>query len=357
MSNFHNELLSEVINNIGNDHADNRDEYRFGASEKTLKHQLVKRVLSARGQALIQPDSIKNCYSNVEPYLERLNELYELLADEKSKQTLVKLIAYRILGERKVKLPLNTPEYRQWLERLEKIEDKQDFLQIKFENWKLNKADLNKINYPIQIYLVPHGIYTAFVLRQYEYRNGNFAVKAAPGDYVLDCGGCWGDTTLYFANEVSEKGKVIAFEFIPSNIEILRKNLALNPELEKRVEVVEKPVWNESNVELYYNDNGPASKVGFTPQNAQKDKVRTLSIDDMNLEKIDFIKMDIEGAEPNALDGARLTLEKFKPKLAVAIYHSLDDFVEIPRLLDSLGYKLYLGHYTIHLEETILFAV
>ena len=69
--------------------------------------------------------------------------------------------------------------------------------------------------------------------------------------------------------------------------------------------------------------------------------------------------MDIEGAELLALNGAIETIKKFKPKLAIAIYHSMSDFISIPKWIDdlNLGYKLYLDHYTIHTEETILYAI
>ena len=68
--------------------------------------------------------------------------------------------------------------------------------------------------------------------------------------------------------------------------------------------------------------------------------------------------MDIEGAEPSALEGAIETIKKFKPKLAIAIYHSMDDFVNIPNwILDlNLGYEIFIDHYTIHAEETVCFA-
>ena len=68
--------------------------------------------------------------------------------------------------------------------------------------------------------------------------------------------------------------------------------------------------------------------------------------------------MDIEGAEPIALKGAIETIKKFKPKLAIAIYHSFDDFVNIPNWILSidLGYEIFIDHYTIHTEETICFA-
>jgi hypothetical protein len=68
--------------------------------------------------------------------------------------------------------------------------------------------------------------------------------------------------------------------------------------------------------------------------------------------------MDIEGAELKALEGALETIKKYKPKMAIAIYHSMDDLVNIPKWIAglNLGYKMHLGHYTIHSEETILFA-
>ena len=68
--------------------------------------------------------------------------------------------------------------------------------------------------------------------------------------------------------------------------------------------------------------------------------------------------MDIEGAETAALEGALNTIRKFRPKLAIAIYHSSRDLVLIPNwIIDlKLDYEIFLGHYTIHSEETICFA-
>ena len=89
----------------------------------------------------------------------------------------------------------------------------------------------------------------------------------------------------------------------------------------------------------------------------------TTSIDEavekQNLEKVDFIKMDVEGAELPVLKGAAKTLKRFKPKLALSAYHRPDDFRRIPEFIKSVspGYRLYLGHYSIHAEETVLYAV
>ena len=106
---------------------------------------------------------------------------------------------------------------------------------------------------------------------------------------------------------------------------------------------------------------GPGSTVIF--DNANKDGVKTLTIDDLvdlkDIPRVNFIKMDIEGAELQALQGAINTLKKYRPKLAISIYHRAPtDYFEIPEFLLSLdlGYQFYIRHYTIHAEETILYA-
>ena len=74
--------------------------------------------------------------------------------------------------------------------------------------------------------------------------------------------------------------------------------------------------------------------------------------------RVDFIKMDVEGAESEALLGAAQSLRTFRPKLALTVYHRLTDFWTIPQSVDRLspGYRFYLRHFTIHAEETVLFA-
>ena len=71
-----------------------------------------------------------------------------------------------------------------------------------------------------------------------------------------------------------------------------------------------------------------------------------------------FIKMDIEGFEGEALRGARQTIAKYKPKLAISIYHKPEDFFVLPELIKSIcpEYKFYLDHYTIFDADTVLYA-
>jgi len=78
----------------------------------------------------------------------------------------------------------------------------------------------------------------------------------------------------------------------------------------------------------------------------KKEKVKALKIDtiveELGLEKVDFIKMDIEGAEIDALLGAEQTIKRFKPKLAICTYHRPTDSEEIKKIILSYNsdYKL-----------------
>lgn len=71
-----------------------------------------------------------------------------------------------------------------------------------------------------------------------------------------------------------------------------------------------------------------------------------------------LIKLDIEGAEPEALLGAEKTIGQMKPKLQISIYHKIEQFFDIPLFLLSKfpDYSFYLGHHTLWFWETILYA-
>ena len=100
---------------------------------------------------------------------------------------------------------------------------------------------------------------------------------------------------------------------------------------------------------------------GFNPDRVSN-KISITSIDDFvenhQVKKIDFIKMDLEGGELRALKGARLIINKYGPKLAICIYHKFSDFVEIPQWFTANfpDYEFRLSHYTIFEDETVLYA-
>lgn len=295
-------------------------------------------------------------------YIDKLGQFYNLLDDEESKFLLVKLISFRVLGHVKVKLPLSKPSYWEGIHNLENIADSNDKILLNHFPFQLNKHDLDKYNLPFKVYCDSKAVYTTYFIKQYEYSVAGKHVGPEQGDVVIDLGACFGDTALLFAEQVGEKGKVYSFEFVPGNIDIIRKNIALNPSYENRIEIVKHPVWSESGKAIFFNDKGPSSVVRFEKFEGSEGETSTLSIDDLvqkyAIPHVDFIKSDIEGAEPFAIKGALETIRKFKPKLAISIYHSMNDFTGIVQQINdlNLGYKFYLGHCTIFASETVLFA-
>ena len=90
-----------------------------------------------------------------------------------------------------------------------------------------------------------------------------------------------------------------------------------------------------------------------------KDYVKAVTLDGLNKGDISFIKMDIEGAELNALVGAQKTIMKSHPKLAICLYHKPEDIYNIPLFIKKLdpSYRLYIRHYSNYITETILYAI
>ncbi|MDE7272490.1 MAG: FkbM family methyltransferase [Lachnospiraceae bacterium] len=87
-------------------------------------------------------------------------------------------------------------------------------------------------------------------------------------------------------------------------------------------------------------------------------KVRKLD-DIVSGKKISFIKMDIEGAEKEAILGAEEVIGSQKPKMAVSVYHKKEDIWELPKLLLEMNpdYRFYLRHYSFRHAETVLYAI
>lgn len=146
------------------------------------------------------------------------------------------------------------------------------------------------------------------------------------GDVVLDIGAAIGTTALIFSHLAGEKGRVIAFE--PVMAGVLRTNVRANNL--NNVEVVEKGVADKCGVtEIEISDYGVDASIcrrNYTRGYYQNTRsINLISLDEFirlnPLPKIDFIKMDIEGAEESALRGAETLIKKYRPKWSIASYH------------------------------------
>jgi len=125
------------------------------------------------------------------------------------------------------------------------------------------------------------------------------------------------------------------------------------------VQVIQK-ACSDSDSEVSMSTNGPLSKVIESGSEGKyQGNVSTFKLDDLLVGGCSFIKMDIEGSEIKALNGAERAIKKYKPKLAVSVYHKPEDIYEIPQLILSMNpdYKLYLRHYTLCEYDTVLYCV
>ena len=180
------------------------------------------------------------------------------------------------------------------------------------------------------------------------------------GDIVLDVGAHIGYYTLMLAKSVGTKGKVFSFEPEPHNVEVLKKNISINNYLNITLE--SKGVSNTSkNCKLYSGLSSSGASRIFKPErilsnyNKEPINIQTLVLDEYFskldlLDKIDFVKMDIEGAEILALEGMQKILKKSKNlKLFIEFNkEALEDSGSNPKdLLDMLennGFMIYYVH-------------
>lgn len=370
-----------VLDSIKNDFSDNYDSYRFGPEKLKSENRessilsTARSILSMLGlatagtvkllesQKRVVHEQLNHALQCYLPHLTEIEWLHSHLADEESQEILCKVLAFRALGHRKVRLPLSTPEYWREIREIEANTSEEGSFDLGLLGFRANKMDLNSLGYPIQLFFPPFAAYIQFVLEPYKCQTASGLVEVEPGDVVMDCGGCYGDTALYFANKAGDTGNIYSFEFVPTNLETWNRNIDMNPHLKPRIHLVKAPVWSQSGQPLFIEGTGPGSRVVAETQSREALEVKTVSIDDLvrehDLETVNFIKMDIEGAELAALRGAENTIKRFRPKLAISVYHNLEDFWSIPQYLQGLelNYRFYLRHFTIHDEETVLFAV
>ena len=122
-------------------------------------------------------------------------------------------------------------------------------------------------------------------------------------------------------------------------------------------------LW-DSRSEMYFDDdlqNGGLDAQILKSPKEDAIKIPTDTIDNLSQgEKIDYIFLDVEGAEQKVLRGARQSISRYVPKLGICIYHTFDDYIEIPRILaEEYGekYSFYVRqHSVINRIETVLYA-
>ncbi len=198
-----------------------------------------------------------------------------------------------------------------------------------------------------------------FIVPDFNYYQHFYKVKT--NDVVLDAGANCGHLSIFFSKLVGKNGKVYAFEPDKFNIDRINNNRQLNDDLSDNIKIVELLLWNENRL-VDFNEAGTVGSSAVWILDADKCvKKEAIRIDDWvtknDINKLDFIKMDIEGAEIEALEGCMATIENLKPNFAIASYHIVDGeatYVKVEQFFKKMNYP----HKTVRFRknEIITFA-
>ncbi|WP_022761387.1 FkbM family methyltransferase [Butyrivibrio sp. AD3002] len=158
-------------------------------------------------------------------------------------------------------------------------------------------------------------------------------------EIFVDCGAYTGDSAMKFFYNYPEYKKIYVYEINQDTMQIMQENLGGLPNVIYRQCGVGKETG-----ELHITGKGAGTKVteedtGMT--------ARIVALDDDITEPVTMIKMDIEGAERDAIAGAKNHIKNEKPKLLICTYHLPSDIFRIPRMIDEIrdDYKMYLRFY------------
>lgn len=286
---------------------------------------------------------------------ESLYTAFALFKHDRSKQLFLTLVAFRIAGHHSVRIQTRFNE------------NDSDFLAYQLiETWTESQLQMTgmfgKLKHYDFMYKDNHYIADCLGFKyclyrgQYFFRDRGINICPEESDFVIDAGACLGETTIVFAKAVGKEGKVYAFDPVEDHLQVLIYNCNQNPDCNIQLMPFGLSDSNVYSQPVRLQSYSP----GFSSRN-RKVPLRTLDslVSAGDIQKIDFIKMDIEGSEMSALIGSTNSIRKFKPKLAISLYHKPNDIFEIPLYVANAFpfYTLYMEHYTIHAEESVLYCM
>lgn len=175
----------------------------------------------------------------------------------------------------------------------------------------------------------------------------------------IDCGAFDGDSYLAFIqayqNNTGKEYEGTAYLLEPDT-DNFQKMVNNCYHAGKDIKLLQCGAWYEYN-KLFFDSIGT---MGSRIAESGMASINVNSIDNIvEGKRVDFIKMDIEGSELNALKGARKTIETYKPILAICVYHKRDDLLAIPAYIRSIcsDYKFFIRAYKPYTMDLILYAV
>ena len=273
---------------------------------------------------------------------EKFDEVYNILSDEDSKYTFDWFIKYRLAY---AFLGMLAGEI--FPPKVTKAEFLKGMNDLKI-NSRSGSVNIGNFSFDSEAFIIAG----SWIFEQY-YLKGKCEVSK--GDYIIDGGAFKGETSFWFLSKGA--GKVYAFEPSLYNFLVLFKNIKRN-KAEDKIIPVQKALSNRIGTFSFYATDSRGS-VAFTGGNETIEGVTLDSfVEKEGLNRLDFIKLDVEGAELEVLEGAVDTIKKFKPKMAISAYHKPGDIITIPGFILEIlpKAKFYLSHRNYELTETVLFV-
>jgi FkbM family methyltransferase len=224
-------------------------------------------------------------------------------------------------------------KYRWIFDRLEDDESKRIFERIL--NFRLS-ADLAYMS--------------GFTDRQKEQYFEDFLELKVSNEVFVDVGGFDGFTSLEFIRRCPDYRGVYFFEPELKNMDIAKSRLSGYED----IHFLQKGLSNKHDI-VRFSIGGSSSAISTDGEI----EIKVDALDNLIDAAVTFIKMDIEGAEGLAIEGARQTIASSHPKLAICVYHKADDMWKIAEQVLSIrdDYKIFLRHYTEGVTETVMFFV
>ena len=196
----------------------------------------------------------------------------------------------------------------------------------------------------------------------------DFLDDIEPGTAFVDCGCFDGSDSIRFSTLTNGNySKIIAFE--PDPLCFKKCELNLRKSNIQRIDLIQSGISNKTGSAIlvasanggsYLSNIYDTVSASIVQPSANPEAISTIALDDMAINtKVGMIKMDIEGAEYDALCGASKTIKRDKPVLAICVYHRKGDMLAIMDLLHSLvpEYRFWLRHDGSLTDDTVLFAM
>ncbi len=166
--------------------------------------------------------------------------------------------------------------------------------------------------------------------------------------HFIDAGAYVGDTLPYIIKNFPDFEKIYCIEPNILHINIAKRNFSMH-----------------NNIEFIHCGLGSKKQINPMSENMQNNCAHDYqagnidSLDNLIKGKVDFIKLDIEGAEQDAIDGAKSIISTQTPILAICVYHKAEDWYKIPNKVLEINphYKIYLRHYMEGIYETVMYFI